>query len=306
MTVKKVFLIGVFVWMGLSSFAQDVIITKRGRTIYCEITRMDSLTFSYIKEGENRISHILRSDIKKFYLSPEYAIKRKDKPGGTLTTPPTKETFLISVNGGIANPVGHFGNNDALHDSLSGLAGPGFAAGVTAIYKLNKFLGLSLGYNYQSHPLNLELMKRQLTIANPGASFVADGGKWIVRGVFGGFYGVVKSRVEQHLSVDFNFALGLSTCVSPQLITTGVQNGKVVTISQESATGKTIAQLGGVGIHYEVVEGVFLGLNASYLYAYPSFTNIQLSSNAFPTRYFNAKQKITSVNMQLNITLLLH
>ncbi len=287
----------------ISGFSQDLIITKSGDQIQCHILSIDTLKIIYRQRNESPRHEILRSEVENYYLSKTTANELD------WINRPLKEFFSLGFSGGVAYPTGDFASMDA-NSELSGLAFRGYFFNAELLFKLSKYVGLSATYMNQKHALNYQAVSNVYNTYFGTSNFTAGGGPWLITGILFGLNFDFPLKHTEGLSVTGYFDAGVPKFTFPEQFVQGNPNPQVyvgttkVTISEAKTNSGAIKV--GLGLSYKLNKYFALSLSGSYFSAHPSFFNINVSSTNGYTEIINYEQEIKTLNLQAGLRFLFY
>lgn len=304
----------VFCLFSLSLFSQDLIVTKGGESISCKILSIDSLKIIYRLRNESPRHEIQRLEVENYYLS---TVTEKELD---WINKPLVEFFSLGFNGGLAYPIGDFASMDASSE-LSGMAYRGYVFTGEAIFKLSKYVGLSASYFSQRHGFNYQNVENYYNsfytnyYSNyfntyvPINSFRAEGGDWLINGLFFGLHADFPLKYYKGLSVFGNVSLGVPKFTFPEQIISrypDTQNADTIWVKLAQTTARSGAIRMGLGLRYELNKYIAFQLSGSFFSAKPSFFDILITSNRGPEEFITYEQKMQSLNVQAGISFLFY
>jgi hypothetical protein len=278
--------------------AQDVIVQKNGRKINCKILNADSVMITYTLPHYKGKLNIPRAEVDSYSIA---------EPANTRKIPAAEFPGTIGffeLSGGAAIPTGEFGSSDP-DSETSGLALNGFLFSPSFILTPVPFVGISLSYRYQANPFDCVAIRDYLMSTYPGTTFSCTSGKWIVNGFFAGAYFTASLKSVKNLSLDLQLNLGFPKVEMPQVTTKATIRGQVVSVTQAASSVHALTGLIGAGFKYRVSETIALRFQAGYLSSKATYTGVPVYGTGLSTSFFDYSQKVTSVNIQAGICLLI-
>lgn len=299
---------------GTTLFSQDLIVTKSGENISCKILSVDTLRIVFRLRNESPRHEISRQEVENFYLSKATSHELE------WINKPQIEFFSLGFFGGLAYPLGDFASMDA-NSELSGMAYRGYAFTGELIFKLFKNFGLNALYLSQRHGFNYQNVANSYNTyytnyySNyynayvPINSFTAEGGDWLINGMFIGINADVPIPYYKNLSVFGNLSFGVPRFTYPEQVITRFpdsQNSDTIWVRLAETTTNTGAIRFGFGLRYVFNNFIALNLSANYFGAKPSFFNILLTSNNGPSEYISYQQQMRTLNVNAGISFLFY
>lgn len=287
----------------ISGFSQDLIVTKSGDQIQCHILSIDTLKIIYRLRNESPRHEIARTEVENYYLSKATANELE------WINRPYVEFFSLGFSGGVAYPTGDFASMDA-NSKLSGLASRGFFFNAELNFKLSKYIGLSATYMSQKHALNYLAVSNAYNSYFGTSNFTAGGGDWLINGILFGLNFDLPLKQTEGLSITGYFDAGVPKFTFPEQYVEGNPNPQIyvgttkLTMSEVKTNSGAIKF--GLGLRYKLNKYIALHLSGSYFSAHPSFFNIYISSTNGYSDTINYEQEIKTLNLQAGLSFLFY
>ncbi len=200
----------------------------------------------------------------------------------------------IGISAGPSLPRGEFGSSD-LSSPSSGAAETGTIFNISLGYRLGKFLGISAMLHGQTNDVDNNALENEL-IRLTGTSWTVSSKPWTIGGIMLGGFSSVPLNEESFF--DMRLLVGLVNSTSPEIKTTLNASGGSAWVKQGSASASTFGYLLGGGFRYNAGNSLCLLFNIDYLWAEPTFSNIETTSSTGGAPLISSfKQKFGTINI---------
>lgn len=250
---KILILIAILFTSNIVLQAQDLIVTKKGDSINCKITKLKKESIHFIfkhkKSNEIRNTLLALNDVTKYQYN---FYKTKEISDNYKSTGSTESKFQFDIYGGYSYRTSKIeeGQEDFLIDYIKGLKS-GYHFGIDATYFMSESMGFGLKFNKSmasNHLNNVYVYNEDTEIIGEG--FIEDNISLTFLGVT-----YVSKLVHGEKENAFYYGLGLGYL--------GYYNKKEIVIESIKLKGSTFGTSFDVGYNFSISPKLALGLRFS-------------------------------------------
>lgn len=249
--MRDIFIITAFILLANSIYAQDLIVTNKGDSINCRITKVktDKIYFTFKHNNEIRSTLIPMIDVSNHQF--DY-YQTSEVPKEKIVNHKNYQQFKFAINGGYSYQTARVGGNvpsDFKNYVKQLKSGYHFASDLT--YYISEPLGFGLKYLLFRSSNSLDNIYRDDLNGNREYGKMSDDLKiWF----FGPTFSTRLLSHDKSNAFNINLSLGYM----------GYSNNKVI-VDKYKMTGSTIGFSYDIGYDFGLSENLSLGFQVSYL-----------------------------------------
>lgn len=291
------------VFLSFFSKAQDLIITKDGTRLYCQIVSENPTSLFYVITTQTIQAEILKSEVMKYEFDWKKNQKTNAIPQNTFI--PTKVGYVqIAFDFGISIPTGEFANKD-INSSTSGLANVGFLGGLHLKIKGAQKIGLSGGYIYQSNSFETYDLNNYFLKQNPGVSFTTTASSWKLNGPYIGLHCAVPIFNDKDMNLIFQSNVVWARYTSPRIETVGRSAFGGGFITQEASEASGAAFFNGIGFFKRINKDIGVNMMFNYLTGKAKFKNIRTTGSGGFSSLDDYNQLYSTIALEIGLCIFL-